>query len=233
MKFNSAVVDEILDNIFPLPSCFGVQLDNPMGDDEPVGFSDIQEIVGMIDPDANIYYGMSKLVIISPRVGNVVIKIPFNGFFTYYNSIEQWVPFTWATGTDSSDYCLAEYEKYERLKTYELECFVAKTMFYKKICGVRVFLQERVMTTLDSWKSPQPSQRSSKIADQWYNEGKFYIDPEWIANCLDFYGQSKVKRFLHYCSNIDLDILADVHSGNFGYRNGETPVIIDYSNFSD
>ena len=55
----------------------------------------------------------------------------------------------------------------------------------------------------------------------------------FLANCLDKYGKSKVKRFLHYCANIDPDILEDIHDGNFGYRKDETPCLLDYSNFND
>ena len=121
----------------------------------------------------------------------------------------------------------------ELLKTYGLDCFVAKVMLYKEKCGVRVFIQEEVTPENDSYCTCRPSKKSQDLADKWYDEGKFYIEPEWIANCLDKYGKSKVERFLYYCANIDPDILEDVHSGNFGYRSNETPCILDYSNFLD
>ena len=59
------------------------------------------------------------------------------------------------------------------------------------------------------------------------------MDTNWIANCIDKYGQSKVERFLNYCENIDPDLLEDVHSGNYGYREDGTPAILDFSNFLD
>ena len=42
--------------------------------------------------------GMSKIVIISPNLGNVVIKIPFNGLYgkRYEMGILEWNPFCWA-----------------------------------------------------------------------------------------------------------------------------------------
>lgn len=234
MIFNHKLVDKFLEALFPLPEGFGI-ICFYNDESEPIDFSSLQEIIWNVDPSATITFGMSKLVIISPNLGNIVIKIPFNGYYmeNEINGDLEWHSFCWATGSDSKDYCLTEFEKYNRLKTYGLDCFVAKVMFYKKICGVRVFLQEQVIPENDSCYIHKPSRKSQDLANKWYDEGKFYIEPEWIANCLDKYGKSKVERFLYYCVNIDPDILEDVHSGNFGYRKNETPCILDYSNYSD
>lgn len=238
MTFNHKLVNKFLEAIFPLPEKFGIS-NYEDNDSEPIDFSSFKEAVYDVDHDASVCFGVSKIVIISPHLGDVVIKIPFNGYFFETededgnsNGID-WYSFYWATGSDPSDYCLAEYEKYNKLKTYGLDCFVAKILYYKTICGVRVFLQEKVIPQNDLCHSYKPSKKSQDLAKKWYNEGKFYINSEWIANCLDKYGKSKVKRFLYYCENIDPDILEDVHSGNYGYRKNETPVILDYSNFSD
>lgn len=235
MTFNHKLVDEFLEAIFPLPEEFGVICCNDDDESEPVDFSFFQEAIWDVDPDAIVCFGMSKIVIISPNLGNVVIKIPFNGYYME-NDIDgnlEWNPFCWAAGSDPKDYCLTEFEKYNRLKTYGLDCFVAKVIFYKEMCGVRIFLQEQVIPENDSYCTRRPSRKSQDLANKWYDEGKFYIEPEWIANCLDKYGKSKVERFLYYCANIDPDILEDVHSGNFGYRGDETPCILDFSNYSD
>lgn len=234
MTFNHKLVDEFLEAIFPLPEKFGV-LCHDYEDSEPIDFALLQEMVWDVDPDATVCFGMSKIVIISPRLNGVVIKIPFNGYFKEVDMEGNmyWHSFRWASGSDPKDYCLTEFEKYQRLKTYGLDCFVAKVMLYKEKCGVRVFIQEEVTPENDSYCTCRPSKKSQDLADKWYDEGKFYIEPEWIANCLDKYGKSKVERFLYYCANIDPDILEDVHSGNFGYRSNETPCILDYSNFLD
>ena len=234
MTFNSKIVDNILDNLFPLPEEFGVIISEDFPS-EPINICTIRRVVLEIDPDALVYFGMSKLVIMSPNIGNVVIKIPFNGYYFENNETGEleWNPFEWADGTDKSDYCLTEYEKYERLQAYDLDCFVTKTIFYKIKCGVRIFLQERVIPKTELLTSPITSKNSKDLAKKWQDEGKFYIDSEWIATCLDKYGKSKVERFLYYCSNLDLDILEDVHSGNYGYREDETPCIFDFSNYGD
>lgn len=223
MTFNQEAIDKILNAIFPLPAEFG------LFEHEPIDFDFIQAIVKRTDPMAHINYGVSKMVIISPNFDNVVIKIPFNGEF-YKNGL--WEPFEWAPGSDSSDYCLAECEKYFHLKTYGLSCFVAKTLHYKTINNIRIFIQEKVIPEDDLCFDFTPSLKSKELADRWYNEGQSVFDAAWIANCLDKYGESKVKKFLYYCNNIDLDILEDMHEGNYGYRENGTPVILDYANFS-
>lgn len=229
MTFNNKIIDEILNSIFPLPEQFGL-IDN----NEPIDIDYLEDTIRKVDNSAYIEYGASKMVIISPNFGNVVIKIPFNGHFeeTYYGDLE-WYPFEYATGSNISDYCLAEYEKYKKLKTYGLDCFVAKVIYYKTLYGKNIFLQEFVDPLSEIWKSPLPSDNSKDIAEKWKEERKFRIDTEWIANCIDKYGESKVKRFLHYCSNIDLDIFRDIHRGNFGYRKNDTPAILDFSSYEE
>lgn len=236
MTFNHKLVDELLKAIFPLPEKFGMICgDGDFDEDEPINLWSFQEAVWNVDSAADICFGMSKIVIISPNLGNVVIKIPFNGYYMEEGLDRDlvWYPFYFATGSDPTDYCLAEFEKCNKLKTYGLNCFVANTMFYKKIGGVRIFLQEQVTPENDSYCTCKPSGKSKDLADKWYSERKFNIEPEWIANCLDRYGKSKVKRFLYYCANVDPDILADAHDGNYGYRRDDTPCVLDYSNYSD
>lgn len=237
MTFNHKVINEFLEAIFPLPDEFGLMC---YGDEsgEPVNFNSFIKKIKRVDPHANANYGMSKIVISSPQLDNIVIKIPFNGYFNedyeddndYEDSY--WTSFYGATGSDCGDYCLAEFEKYKKLKTYGLDCFVAKTLFYKTIDGIRVFLQEYVTPVYNSCTAHKASKKSKDIADEWRKAGKIDMNTEWIANCLDKYGKAKVERFLYYCKNIDEDILRDMHSGNYGYRNNGTPCLLDFSDFN-
>ena len=233
MTFNYELIDEILAAIFPLPEQFGLVEYNDDDDSEPINYSFLKEAIFEVDPYAKIYFGASKLVITSYKLGGVVIKIPFNGYYTE-NEITgelDWTYFYNAPSSDETDYCLAEYEKFQKLAIYGLDCFVAKTVFYKTINGFRIFIQEVVTPEEDIYDEYCPSQKSQKIADEWRKQGIFYMNSKWIANCLDIYGESEVKRFLNYCNNIDKDILEDAHSGNFGYRNDDSPAFLDYSNF--
>lgn len=239
MTFDNLLVDKILNAIFPLPKHFGMIIydDEP---DRPVYLNLLNESIHEIDKDAQIYYGMSKFVIISPNLKNIVIKIPFNGYFTcipgdeeYDEEVYNWTSFCCAEGSDNKDYCLSEYEKFLNLKKEHLNCFVAKTLLYKVCNGIRIFIQEKVVPEEDTIESHYPSLESQKLAKQLKNTKGLNMDTEWIANCLEVYGTFKVNKFLDYCSNIDLSILDDMHSGNYGYRTNGTPVLIDYSNYLD
>lgn len=229
MTFNYELINDILNAIFPLPKHFG------MKGSKPINYLDFRDNVLSVDPDALIYFGSTKMVIASPNLQNTVIKIPFNGCFYLKDTTNYcWYYFGEANASDPGDYCLAEWEKYKKLKACGLNCFVAKTFYYKTINGVRIFLQEQIIPQSDLFILTQsPSNNSRELANKWYKEKRFRIEPEWIANCLDKYGESKVKRFLYYCENIDPDILEDAHESNFGYRNNETPAILDFSNFLD
>lgn len=237
MTFNYELVNKIVEAIFPLPDKFGTIDDCGDTDEDPTGYDDIYNAAIKIDKDIQIEYGITKLVITSPNFGGVVIKIPFNGYFVRYNQEEEdftWCGFCYAEGTDCSDYCLSEYEKYCQLKARGLSCFITKTVFFRTICGVRVFLQEYVIPENDDYEVREPSLKSLRLADKWRKERKFYmIDSEWVANCLDKYGESKTEKFLNYCNTVDPSILEDAHCGNYGYRPNGTPCILDFSNFLD
>lgn len=226
MFFNHTLINQFIDAINPLPDDFGL-----IDYDVPNNYEEIIDAVAAVDSEADVRFGMSKFVICSPKLEDIVIKIPFNG---YYDEDGDWYSFSWASGSDKSDYCLTEYEKYRELKKRHLDCFVAKTFFYKTCFNKRIFLQETVTAAadLDDLDIQEPSEKSLRIAKSWYRSGELGINPEWIASCIDQYGIIKVENFLNYCNNIDLDILEDCHHSNYGYRRkSNTPAILDYSNF--
>lgn len=239
MNINYSFVDEILDAIFPLPEKFGIGADmDKVENIETILQRDINE-------DIRVCHGISKMVILAPALGDIVIKIPFNGQYSYgYRSgpcrhSSKWVGksefgdpiefeyFSGAGGSDEMDYCLAEYEKYEDLKDFGLDIFVAKTSFYKVKDGVRIFLQERANAVEDSIATPRPSEKSVKTAQGWSD----YMNLDWVANCIDRYGEEITERFLNYALTNDEDILGDMHDGNFGYRDDGTPVLLDFCDF--
>jgi len=239
MTFNNQLIDKFLDAIFPLPEEFGTF--GSEHEEEAECITNFKRAVKQVDLEASIRSGISKIVITSPNLNGIVIKIPFNGYFYKDEENEDgdkdeifWNPFDWAPGTDSTDYCLAEYEKYDRLKTYRLDCFVAKVYYYKTIDRTRVFLQEEVIPQIDAPSTiKKPSKKSKELAREWYKKDVMSVDPEWVAACIDKYGKSKVKRFLRYCRDVDFDILEDAHNENLGYRKNGFPCVLDYSNFLD
>lgn len=244
MNINYSFVDEILDAIFPLPEKFGIGADmDKVENIETILQRDINE-------DIRVCNGISKMVILAPALGDIVIKIPFNGQYTYgerfgprrhsskwVDESEEGVPiefeyFSGAGGSDETDYCLAEYEKYQNLIASCLDIFVAQTLFYKIKNGVRIFLQERVNPVEDSIATPRPSEKSIKAAKRYSNDSAYvYMDCNWIANCIENYGEEITEKFLSYATDIDEDILGDMHDGNFGYRDDGTPVLLDFCDF--
>lgn len=233
MNFNHKVVDQMFKSIVPFPEHFGTNaydIDNP-----PISyFNKFQDSIWEIDPDARIIFGTTKLVIVSPKVGeDVVIKIPFNGTF---GKDGNWVPFRCAPDVSKeqkNNYCCSEYNKYNRLKNTNLNCFAAETTLYE--CGdLTLYIQELIIPMADAYsEQPQPSTAAHETILKWWDNGTCPIPPnKWIENCLDFYGVYKTLRFVCYCSDIDLDILEDFSTSNAGYRKSDgTPALLDYSNF--
>lgn len=240
MVFNHNIVDAILDSIFPLPKNFGICLSSEEGEDYDgiVGYFDILNSIKDIDPFAYLDWGVSKLVIISPEAGDIVIKIPFHGRTESIDVMgyeeDVFCKFEAASGSDPSDYCLAEYEKYENLKAESLECFLAHTELYQYRDNYAVLVQEKVVPKAYDEGKRLSSLQSEKIAKEWLNSAtKPYFPLAWMANCIDKYGVEKAEAFLKYCDTVDPYILEDVHSGNYGYRPDGSPVLLDFSGYSE
>lgn len=234
MKINHKLINEFLDAIFPLPEQFGITTTEDADEFENNMF--ISYAIKKVDPEAKLLWGMSKMVINSPKL-DFVIKIPFNGYYsqTYYENEDndelEWCDFYEAPTADCWDYCYAEYEKYRELKKRNLDSFVAATLFYKEMNGFRIFLQEKINLAHD--KNITSSIKSRRIAKKWKEKEYYSMNLDWIAKCIDCYGEKKTKKFLDYCIYEDIDILSDTHSGNYGYRNdaAASPALLDFSGF--
>lgn len=231
MNINYSLVDKILKTLFPLPEDFGTKDDFEESYD-PFGYYDILNRIEKADPEANVSYGATKLVIYSPSLGDVVIKIPFNG---QYDEEDYFIPFYHAHAEDTSDYCLSEYEKYRTLFLHGLECFLARTILYAVWGNTRVFLQEfvREINCTDLQKIHHSSAKSKELVKSLIGNKRCPFNRDWLAQCIDNYGYSKVIDFLAYCENVDKDILQDMHGGNYGYRTNGTPAILDYCGYYD
>lgn len=234
MKINHTLINKFLDAVFPLPEQFGATTTDE--GDEFVDGIFIRDAIKKVDPEAKLLWGMSKMVINSPKL-DFVIKIPFNGYYsqTYYENEDndelEWCDFYEAPTADCWDYCYAEYEKFKDLKKRNLDSFVAETLFYKEMGDFRIFLQEKIIPSYD--KSIKSSIKSRQIAKKWKQKEYYAMDLDWIARCIDCYGEKKTKKFLDYCIYEDMDILSDIHRGNYGYRNNITasPALLDFSGF--
>lgn len=241
-EFNKHIVNLILEKIFPLPKNFGITLEEGGESVEPTAYWNIRRKLMSIDPMIELYFGVSKLVIDSTLLPNIVIKIPFNGLYEYeFNertgkfSELVWKPFTGATFISPSDYCLKECEKFNELKKEKLHCFIAETHLFKTVDNINIFIQEKIRRLKEVHDIPKASKETKKIIQNLYANGDLDIDINtiWFAKSINDYGENKVKHFLDYCNNIDFDILEDIHDDNIGYRLNGTPCIFDYSSFND
>lgn len=248
LKINFENINKVLEAISPLPEDFGVHNSSSEVEEEWI-LEEIYERAFQADHYISIKHGISKLVLISPNFGDVVVKIPFNGsfkeetFYSYHSSnsankycdTNDWkncfYPFTGASGRDRSDYCLLEYELYRKMKKASFSCFAVKTIFYTIINEVRIFLQEAATPLEDADKDDLAivSEKSRKIATKWRDQDVTYMDKEWIAACIEKYGEKKTKKFIQYAE--DNFLFCDMHDGNYGYRKGGYPVLIDFCDF--
>lgn len=234
MTFDKKIVDDLLNAVFPLPEMFGKNWDTEEWNE--CYFEKLADI----DPDVRIESGVSKIVIISSLL-DVVIKIPFSGSFEIpfsenenedeYDDFGEFVYFNGAeTSKNDWDYCLAEYEKYEKLKELNLNCFLAETILYKTIDNFSILIQENVipncyLPTADTLTSLELKRTASKISNG------LPLDFDWLGKCIEAYGEEKTKNFIDYCSNVDYDLITDMHGANYGYRPNKTPAILDFSGF--
>ena len=263
MNFNSHVVNKFINNISPILSRSPFGLLVKEGEpEEPIYYNEIEEKILDIDNGAEIRYGISKMVISAPSLRDVVIKIPFNGIYDFYyddylypyDKDDYLYPYdktdiTFFDGEDhyyyytqfnsaenninNSDYCATELEKYNTLKTFGLDNFVAKTEFYNTSNNIRFYLQEKAMSMEEDFKKRRSSFKSKNTARQWIEDEMMTIDVEWAGMCIDYYGEELTKQFLDYCNYQDDIIISDPHMGNFGYRKNGEPIVIDFSGFAD
>lgn len=257
MNFDRNVVDKMINTLPPIlgETPFGLLIDEDdrSAPENPICFNEIQEQILDIDGEAEIKYGVSKLVIITSLLKDTVIKIPFQGvYYKHYDDYDKkhkdivyfdedlyeygFTPFSYARSKDRTNYCEVEWERYKKLKKMNLDKFVAETAFYTILSnGIKVYLQEKAYSNKDdpNWTKRRSTQKSHNLARHWSEDEGITINTEWIGLCIDKYGEEKTKAFLDYCNYKDPIIISDCHDGNIGYRGDGTPLIIDYSGFED
>ncbi len=239
MNFNATLARKLVEAVFskfPEDYRFG-----PVEtlDCDPVSFPVIKRAITKVDNDAKIFYGISKLVIVSKNIGNYVIKIPFNGMYieTYDDEQEssvEWEDYSNADSPTGWNYCDAEWRKYRALKAAHLDCFVSKTYPFITIEGFKCFIQEMAIAKreYEDEREEEFSKKSYDKANRLNYEYDTYIDAEWLALCIDKFGVNKVIKFLKYATTIDEEIIQDLHAGNYGLRPNGTPCILDFASFS-
>lgn len=168
-------------------------------------------------------WGCTKFVAISNRNDNYIIKIPFEGYYehNYKTDEDDYTEFS------MGDYCAIEENIYAEIENEDFAVLFAETASL----GNGFYVQERAESCFNYCDETRSSSKDSlKKAEEWEKEyitGGFAT--EWVAIAIDFYGEEVVEHFLTYArQNIH-----DIHTGNYGYRFDGSPVIFDYSGYSE
>lgn len=237
-----------------LPENFGKMQD----DDFIVDMGEIEGRIWAIDHTVRFYSGISKLAIVAESLGEVAIKVPFNGCYEYseeyYDYLhsdeydyeddddEEWdferkysfEKFCGGGGRYNDDYCAEEYAAYKELKELGYEKFVAETELLGGINGMYILVQEFVTSMNDFDKkvinSKKAIETSERIREDYCTANN--VDDDWVAACVEHYGEELSEKFFNYTEEDGYSILADAHWGNYGYRENGSPCILDFSDFS-
>lgn len=237
-----------------LPENFGKILQD---DDYIVNIGEIEDELWEIDHTVRFYSGVSKLAIVAESLGEVAIKVPFNGCYEcsdeYYDYMhsdeyddddddEEWdfdrkycfEKFCGGGGRYNDDYCAEEYAAYKELKELGYEKFVAETELLGGINGMYILVQEFVTPMNNYCKKIVNSQRSietsQRIREDYVTANK--VDDVWVAACVEHYGEELSEKFFNYTEEDGYSILADAHWGNYGYREDGSPCVLDFSDFN-
>ena len=245
MRYNRDVAMRIFSVLEKyLPKHFGKVQD----DDFIVDMCEIEDGIWAIDHTARFYSGISKLAIVAESLGEVVIKVPFNGCYEYSDEYdydddeEEWdferkysfEKFCGGGGKYNDDYCAEEYAAYKELKELGYEKFVAETELLGGINGMYILVQEFVTSMNDFDKTVITSKKaietSKRIREDYVIANN--VDDEWVAACVEHYGEELSEKFFNYTEDDGYSILADAHWGNYGYREDGSPCILDFSDYN-
>jgi hypothetical protein len=239
MNFNRTLANQFIDTLLDVVPKKRLGVYNEDG--FPVFYYEILDSLQYFDPSVELHFGATKLVIVTPNLEGVVIKIPFLGrYYPRYNANwetsdpDENYEFCEYSGVDS-DYCAVELSKYEEVKQAHLERFLAQTERFRpdasEILGT-VLIQEETLAEVDRWEKYKTSKKASDTAQKMTTAP---MKTEWVALCIDEYGSDLVNDFFKYCDEEDDGtILEDCHAGNYGYRIADrTPCIFDFSSYLD
>ena len=177
------------------------------------------------------FSGATKLVILFPGA-DYVVKIPFNGQYTYSDE-DELVYWEFENGSDGCcwDYCLGEVERYAYAEEIGLETFFAKTELIGHVHGHPIYIQERATIYEDvaNEKEKNSYERRKSAKELCNHKGYSCFNGLWISDLQDYCGGPDDELFCNFMDYVTAYI-SDLHMGNVGYIDGK-PVLVDYSGF--
>lgn len=249
MKFNAELgmrIIKAIEAIMPDGTSFWKAADEDCGFDEFYGANeygefltrtDIMNAIMKVDPMATIDNGCSKMVIISPNLGDVVLKIPFRGIIVLESYTFR--PFKDAPYDCEWNYCESECIIYNMLKELDLIQYVAETAFFTKLGDIPCYVQEAVIKESDIDDTFHKISINSMNSAETIQNDVFVlhdISVSWLGLCIDFYGEKSLQQFITLLKDIKgcgFYIGSDLHDNNYGERIDGTPCILDFSGFFD
>ena len=198
-------------------------------DDDSAPTESIEYLFSQLDTEEESSWGATKFVIF-PENKNIVIKIPFNGFYKYDSEEQEeyFDPFF------LSDYCAKEAAIYKKAERKGIKKLFAKTKYGGMTSNNETpfYISERVFCyenfyEEENFKDKKPSKESFEKAKKNSING---LPSRWLAIAYEYYGDTIVKKLLDFIAEEDIN---DLHDGNVGFRKNGAPVIFDYSGYSE
>lgn len=188
-----------------------------------------------LDDGWDYEYGASKLVII-PKHLDFVVKIPF-GAVGYYDDDDNYCcdPFERAYYAEEDDYgwdyCRSEAEYYDLAREAGISFFFAKTTYIGDICGVPIYVQEKIEIQEDVWRSHTDNQRTdSREKVEKMGLWGCGLNDDFLTELFDYYSDDEVAALFKFIRTYHLGDLTD---SNVGYDPVTgAPVLSDYSDFN-
>lgn len=181
-----------------------------------------------------VCYGISKVVILDDY-HDEVIKIPFNGIYSYNEEEEidifhqNYGANTYQESGSEWDYCETEVLNYALAAEKGYEEFFLETQLLGEYNGHPIYRQKKGITMSNN-ESIHASAESAKLyrdSRSLHNEAGM----EWTAIAVDQYGKEKIEDFLNFLAETGMD--EDLHADNVGFNTEGKCVLIDYSGWRE
>lgn len=199
------------------------------------------DVIAGVDVPVEVFHGITKMVVV-PNKGNFVVKIPFNGYHceeeSYiededrYEYVNCFRPYLNANDEDGWDYCRDELNKYRAAVKAGFGDIIAEVGFVGYYSDCPIYWQEKVIPYEVGHSRFHPSADSLSKSHNVKFRYKSCTE-DWRAMVIETYGIDYWESFVDWVDETGLEILEDMHTGNFGYRMDGRPVLFDISGWRD
>lgn len=158
-----------------------------------------------------IFYGVTKVVLVPKNRGaRYVIKMPM-------------------AEADNFNWCEAEVSAYRDALNYGVEKFFSEISRFRECSWCKAYLQKRIKTDnfVEDDELYEPEEDWSRLSNLSIESVEtLNLCGKIIDELLRTYPSEEIDRLLDFCSEYWIN---DIHSGNYGYDSGGSPIIFDYS----